>query len=141
VETAEAVAKPHELVPRLRDDLGEFRFGQWEGMSLQDLDKDPEWARFNASRSSVRAPGGELMIETQTRMVSEIESLQSEHEGETIVVVSHGDPLRSLVAHFLGMSLDSLLRFEISPASVTVLETSEAGGRIFCVNYTGELPV
>src|SRR3981081_1971738 len=89
VETAEAIATPHELVPRIRETLGEFRFGEWEGMSLEALNSDPEWHRFNASRSAVRAPGGELMIETQTRMVSEIEDLRREHDGQTIAIVSH----------------------------------------------------
>ena len=55
--------------------------------------------------------------------------------------MSHGDPLRSLVAHYLGMPLDLLARFEISPASVSVLELSEWTARVLCVNHTGEMPV
>jgi broad specificity phosphatase PhoE len=105
------------------------------------LNSDPEWHRFNASRSSVRAPGGELMIETQTRMVSEIEDLRREHDGQTIAIVSHGDPLRSVVAHYLGAPLDLLARFEIDPGSATIMQCCGEATRILCLNHTGELPL
>jgi broad specificity phosphatase PhoE len=141
IETAEVIAAPHELVPEIRAGISEFRFGEWEGMSLEDLGKDPEWHRFNQSRSSVRAPGGELIAETQTRMLSEMEHLRVRHDGETVAIVSHCDPLRSLIAHYLGTSLDLLLRFEISPASVTVVQGDGPGTRVLCMNHTGEIPL
>src|SRR6185437_12970186 len=59
VETAEAIAMPHSVAPIVREDLGEFRFGDWEGRRFEDLSRDPLWDRFNATRSTVRSPGGE----------------------------------------------------------------------------------
>jgi probable phosphoglycerate mutase len=141
LETAEAIATPHHLVPAIKEAFGEFRFGQWEGMSFEQLQDDPRWHSFNTSRSSVRAPGGELMSETQARMVSGIEALQRKHDGETVAIVSHGDPLRSVVASYLDIPLDSLLRFEISTASVTVAQISDDGPRVLCVNHTGDIPL
>jgi broad specificity phosphatase PhoE len=140
-ETAEGIAKSRELVPKIREGLGEFRFGEWEGRSFEELDSDPEWRRFNTTRSSVRAPGGELMIEAQTRMIAEIEEIRSEHNSDAVAIVSHGDPLRVLIAHYLGTSLDSMLRFEISPASVTVVQICDSGPRILCMNHTGDIPL
>jgi probable phosphoglycerate mutase len=54
-----------------------------------------------------------------------------------IAIVSHGDPLRSLLAYYLGISPEAMLRFEISPASVSVLEASEWTSRVVCVNDRG----
>jgi broad specificity phosphatase PhoE len=105
------------------------------------LADDPEWLRFNTQRALVRAPGGELMIETQTRMVNAIEELRPIHDGETVAIVGHGDPLRSVIAHYMGVPLDLLLRFEISPASVSVIQIHETGPRILCINQTEHIPL
>jgi broad specificity phosphatase PhoE len=134
------VALRHGLAARPLHDLGEMRLGAWEGKSLAELDQREDFKRFNTYRSGVRAPGGEMMLETQTRMVARLEALAHEHPDQTVAVVSHGDPLRAVVAHYLGMSLDHLLRFEISPASLSVLEAGEWGARITCLNDTGEVP-
>ncbi|MBV8550529.1 MAG: histidine phosphatase family protein [Acidobacteriaceae bacterium] len=81
------------------------------------------------------------MIEVQTRMVREIENLRARHNEGTVAVVSHADPLRTLIAHYLGMPLDLLLRFDISPASVTVVRFVEDWPSIRCLNYTREIPI
>jgi probable phosphoglycerate mutase len=88
----------------------------------------------------VRAPGGELMSEVQTRMIAEIADIRQEHPGETVAVVSHSDPLRSVIAHYLSIPIDLILRFDISPASVSVVQLFDDGPRVLCLNHTGELP-
>jgi probable phosphoglycerate mutase len=141
IETAEIMGKPRGLSPVIRENLGELRFGEWEGRTFEELRHDRTWASFNTTRSLVRAPGGELMIEAQIRMVRDIEILRDRHPHETVVLVSHLDPLRSLIAHCLGMPLDLLLRFEISPGSVSIVQYFEDQPRVLCINHTGELPV
>lgn len=130
---------PHGAIPSIREALGEFRFGEWEGRTFEDLNRDPRWHQFNLTRSTVRAPGGELMTEVQTRMSMEVENLRQKHEGETILLVSHADPLRSVIAHYLGLSLDSILRFEISPASLSILRFFGSCPSILCLNRTQEV--
>ena len=140
-ETAEAIAKPHGLNVEPVDDLGEVRLGEWEGRAIADLDGDEESRRYNAFRSGVRIPGGELMIETQTRVVRALTALVDRHRDQLVAIVSHGDPLRCVVAHFLGIPLDLLLRFEINPAGVSVLEIGPWAPRLLCLNHTGEAPL
>jgi probable phosphoglycerate mutase len=123
------------------DDLGEIYLGEWQGLEIAELDRREEWNRFNAFRSGVRVPGGELMVETQTRVVRRLLCLCGEHRDETVAVVSHGDPLRSVLMYFLGIPLDFMLRFEISPGSVSVLEVGDGGPRVLCLNRTGEMAV
>jgi probable phosphoglycerate mutase len=55
--------------------------------------------------------------------------------------VSHGDPLRAVVAYYLGIPLDLMLRFEILTASVSVLQLADWGARILCVSNKSEIPV
>jgi probable phosphoglycerate mutase len=141
LETAGILGEAHGLSPIICEDLGELRFGEWEGKTFEELSHDRVWSSFNTTRSLVRAPGGELMIEAQTRMVREIDSLRDRHQNDTVALVSHLDPLRSLIAHCLGMPLDLLLRFEINPGSVSMVRYFEDQLRVLCINHTGELPV
>jgi broad specificity phosphatase PhoE len=81
------------------------------------------------------------MAEVQTRMRSEVENLRRKHEGGTIVLVSHADPLRSVIAHYLDLSLNCILRFEISPASLSIVRFFEDCPSVLCVNRTSEISI
>ncbi len=139
IETARALGEPHGLEPRIEDAFGEVRMGEWEGMEIAALEGRADWRRFNEFRSGTRVPGGESMIEVQARMVRQLECVAVAHPEATVAVVSHGDPLRSLLAYFLGIPLDLMQRFEIEPASVSVLEVAEWGARVRVVNRTVEV--
>lgn len=137
VETAEAIAGAHGLAPVADADFGEFHAGEWQGVTLTDLEQRDDWRRFSSFHSGTRAPGGEIVIETQARMARKIHELAGRHPGETVAIVSHGEPLRAAVAFFLGIPLDLLARFEISPASLSVLELDDRGSKVLCVNDRG----
>ena len=139
VETAAAIAAAHRLSPVVSEDLGEMRFGGWEGQSFDALDRLDDWKRFNSVRGFVRPPGGELMIETQARMVRRLDCIRQRHAGHTVAVVSHADPIRSALAFYLDIPLQSLLKFEISPASVSVVDLREWGPLVRAVNQTGAM--
>ena len=136
VETAAILAAPHELEPRQDTDFAEVRFGQWEGVKIGELDQREDLRRYYQFRSGVRPPGGELLGEVQTRVVRKLQALAAVHDGAEVAVVSHGDALRSALAFYLGIPLDMILRFEISPASLSVLEVSEWGARLMSMNET-----
>jgi probable phosphoglycerate mutase len=141
VETAEPIARRHELEARIVEELGEVRFGEWEGLHFEELAGRADWRAFHEFRTGTRPPGGELMMETQLRMVRQFELLGDRHPDETIAIVSHGDPLRLLVAWCLGLSTDLLLRFELSPGSVSIAQKWAHGCRMLCINRMEELPL
>lgn len=141
VETARVIAEANGLVPQVCDGLCEVRFGSWEGKPFAELDQDPEWRRFNTTKSQVRPPGGELMIEAQARIVSAIEKLRCRHPDAMVALVSHLDPLRMLISHCLGMPLDFLLRFDLSPGSISVVQYSQAIPLVLSLNHNVRIPV
>ncbi len=141
VETAEPIAAAHGLEPVEVDEMGEVHFGDWEGKTMQELDRIDEWRRYNTVRSLVRPPGGEMMIEVQTRMVDQMDCLMWRHPGQTVAVVSHGDPLRAAIAYFLHIPIDTMLRFEVGFASTTVLQLDPWSARVLCLNHQEELPL
>ena len=37
----------------------QFLFGDWNGAAFADLDRQPEWRRWNTDRDHARAPSGQ----------------------------------------------------------------------------------
>ena len=138
-ETAEPLARALNLPVQHRPRLIEVNFGEWTGWTMSDLDRDPRWHRFNTQRSTTRAPGGDLMLDVQSRMADELDELRVRHTGETVAVISHQDSIKAAIAHYAGIPLDLFHRFEIQPASVSVLRLADWGPQIVTINNTGEL--
>jgi len=134
VQTAEPLSKRLRLAIRIREELTEIDFGSWQGKTLAELEPDAEWGRFNSQRSWVGSPDGELMLQTQARMASVLDTLRRQHTGETIAIFCHADVIKAALLLYLGAPLDSHMRLEISPASVSVLQLAEWGPRIVSVN-------
>jgi len=132
--TARAIAEQHEMKPQVADDLDELNFGDWTGRSFDDLEGDPLWDEWNGSRGSARPPAGESMAEAVTRAVAGLEELAADHADEMIAAVSHCDIIRGVIAHYLGLPLDNLLRFDVDPASVSRVAVGNWGARIMTIN-------
>jgi probable phosphomutase (TIGR03848 family) len=138
-ETAEPIARHHRLEIQCSDALTEINFGEWTGRTFRELQGDRKWQQFNSFRSGTRVPGGELMCEVQTRVVAELERIRKRYPDDTIAIVSHGDPIRAVIAYYAGIPLDLFLRVEIGPASVSVIAIDDYGPRILLLNDTGAL--
>src|SRR3954469_11059837 len=122
-ETAEPIARRFNLPLQIADEFTEIGVGEWEDRAFAELSEQPLWRHINAFRSSTAFPNGELMLEVQVRAIRKLNQLRGRHR--FIVVVTHGDVVRAVMAHFLGMHLDLFLRFEIDPASLSLLEYGE----------------
>ena len=64
------------------------------------------------------------------------------HPGDTVVAVSHADPIKAAVATAAGVHLDLFQRTVISPCSITALLMPAAGSPgtpiVLTVNSTGD---
>jgi broad specificity phosphatase PhoE len=132
--TARSIAEAHDLHVQVADGLDEVDFGDWTGMRFDELEGDPAWSDWNERRGSARPPNGESMAEAVERAAEALEAIAAEHDGATIACVSHCDIIRGLIARYLGLSLDYLLRFDTDPASVSRLALGNWGARIMTVN-------
>jgi probable phosphoglycerate mutase len=132
--TAREIAEPHELKVVAQDRLDEIDFGEWTGCSFAQLEGDPAWSAWNEARGTARPPGGESMGEATTRAFGFLREAAAEHDGATILAVSHCDIIRGIIAHCLGLPLDNLLRFDVDPASVSRVAIGNWGTRVLSVN-------
>jgi probable phosphoglycerate mutase len=117
-------------------ELDELDYGDWTGQMIDELESVPQWQAFNTARSCTRIPNGELISEVQARVVGLMEQLRARHSEESIALVTHGDVIRAALVYYLGSPLDLMLRLEISPASVSIIEIKKHGPSILCVNQT-----
>ena len=134
IETAEAIATVSGLTVQVTDDIIEVDFGEWTGKTFDEIHSDPRWRSFNMLRSVARAPGGESFMQVQSRCVAWMERTRESAHDKTVVAVSHGDPIKSAVMHYIGLHIDMYDRFEIGNASVTTIVLESGKPKILTLN-------
>jgi alpha-ribazole phosphatase len=136
--TAEAIFRAgYPPVPlAVVGDLIEQHLGEWQGLPHADL---PPLLTLPAHSfwplgGHERPPGGESMAEVITRVGKAMEHLARVHDGEEVVIVSHGGAIRAAVAHALDIGPDNALHLSVQNLSLTRMERLERGWRVVCVN-------
>jgi broad specificity phosphatase PhoE len=141
-ETVAPLAARLGLPVVIADEFDEIDFGQWTGQSMAQMQSDEtRWRNWVEHRSDATPPGGEPFPQVAQRAMAGLERLGRLHPGQTVLVASHGDVIKAALAGCLGLSLDHLERFEIAPASLSVLAAVDNGWQVRLVNQalTGPL--
>jgi probable phosphoglycerate mutase len=138
-QTARHIADRLGLDVRPLPGVIEADYGEWTGGKIADLAKTDEWKVVQVTPSRAVFPGGESLRDMQARTIAALEEVVAAHPNETVVVVSHADPIRSAIAHFTGMHLDLFQRLDVAPASITVLQFSPFGAQLLKYSDTGTL--
>ncbi len=137
-ETAAPIARALGLRVRTERGLLEVDIGDWTGMSIKRAARRREWWSVQRWPSGFEFPGGESFAELVARTTEAVGRLVRAHPGQTIVAVSHADPIRALVATAAGIPLDLFQRLTISTCSVSALRYGPEGPRILCVNASAD---
>jgi broad specificity phosphatase PhoE len=142
-DTAAPIAEAHGLDTRILPALREISYGQWEGQTQAELERNfPEvWQEYHVRRRlDYAVPGGESWRAVFARVTAALEQILQDHHGpdEAVVLVGHGGSLRIPVLHALGAPLDALRRIPIlGNASLSRLDyRSPEEGRIVFLNET-----
>ncbi len=127
LETALAIATPHQLDIIQSEEFGEVRYGNWEGKKIKKLAKKRSWYAVQHYPSRFQFPEGEALRTVQQRAVDAIEEIAEQNDEQMIVIVSHADVIKLVLAYYLGMHVDLFQRIGLSPASVSILALSSNG--------------
>lgn len=134
-ETAEAVAQPHGLAVGTEPGLAEVWVKEsWQGKTWSELRHETDIQRYLADplyRCAVIEPASAV----QERVVATAERLRRGSEGP-VLLISHGDPIKLLLAHYLSMELSAYHRLVINTGSVSVVRFNEdSGTRLLVLNW------
>ncbi len=138
-QTAQPLAQARGLPVGIDAAFDEIDFGDWSGRTFDEVRGSAAWTHWLERRSTAQPPGGESFAAVAARAWSGLQALRQRHPQAHVVVLSHGDVIKAMVANALGLSLDQLERFDIAPASVTQLAMGEDWVQLKLLNATGAL--
>ena len=139
-ETAEILADRLGLPIQYREDVIELDFGEWTGLTADQIRQDERWQMWSNCRSIAAIPGGESWRQVQDRVVGALFDLQRRHPSGSVVLVSHGDVIRAGLLFALGMPLDFYSRIEVALASLSTIRLDDSGIRVVALNEWPRLP-
>ena len=129
--TANAIGMRIDLTPRADPRLREISFGQFEGHISAAMPID-----ILAAKEGIMAmdptctqalPGGESPATVSARVWSCLDELAAQHAGETVLVVTHGGVLASVLRTVLGIPPGAPRRYRIgNTAIVHLVRTGDA---------------
>jgi broad specificity phosphatase PhoE len=116
-QTAAPVAQALGLAPRLDADFRERDFGIFEGLTADEAALQfPELAARNvAYRWDEAPPGAEATRAVVDRVERGLQQLRAQHDGQTVLLVSHGFVVRCLRYLIDGLSDDAFFAAERIP--------------------------
>jgi probable phosphomutase (TIGR03848 family) len=139
-ETVAPLLRARGIEAEVDERFGEVRYGDWTGVELKKLAKDPLWPVVQSHPSGMTFPGdgGEAMADMQHRAVTAVREWNGKLGPEaTYLVCSHGDVIKAIVADALGMHLDTFQRINVDPASLTVIRYGKTRPFVVKVNDNG----
>lgn len=129
-KTAEPLCRGSGLEMQLRPGLRELEYGQWEGKSPAEVDRDhhADYLRWLADAGWNGPTGGERGVDVGQRAMGELMDIWRRHPDGDVLVVSHKATIRILICQLLGMDIGAYRdRVNIPVASLTVVELREHG--------------
>jgi probable phosphomutase (TIGR03848 family) len=114
-------------------------YGTWSGRKLEELSLEPLWRDVQQNPESVIFPRGERFIDVWSRVQDFYHALTDFIENSTessanIVVVSHGDIIKFLIANVLKMEFKNFQSLIVEPASISLVQISASGARLMQYN-------
>ena len=133
-ETAEPIAQAHGLCVETETGLDEVWLGRWVGKTFGEIQDDPDLRRC-LDDPLYTCDAIEPAVSVEQRVVDVVERLRADAADKAVALVSHGDPLRILVSHYLHMHLPDYRRLVIGNGSVSLLRFSPYGCRLLALNW------
>lgn len=99
-ETADILAERKRLTVHLVTDLRENDIGSWTGLTADEvLSRFPDDYRRWQSGEGFGWPDGEQYPEMAARVIAAVRGIVAVHPHSTVLIVTHGGPLRAIRAH------------------------------------------
>ena len=117
------------------DGFREIDFGDFEGLTREEArKKDGEACAAWESSISKAPPNGESITALHRRVTRARLKLQEQREGQTILVVTHMMPIKSVIRQGLGAGAEVFTHSFLDLASISVVDFWADFGVVRCIN-------
>ena len=108
--TIKGVADALNLPIITENELREFDFGVWEGLSLEEIKTnfDNGYSKWAKDPGVVIPQGGEAMAELQARVVEKLKEIGKIEDGKTVLIGSHSSVIRALLCYVQSLPLSKM---------------------------------
>ena len=134
VKTAEVMASPRKLEVRTTSGLIDLNFGQWQGLSRQEVKHKygKLYTEWTDSPERVRMPAGESLNDVRQRATGVVDKLIARYGG-TVILVSHRVVNKVLICALLG--LDNSHFWNIGQDTCGITTFSYENGRFILTEH------
>ena len=115
-ELAEQRGLPLQLDPR----LCEYHFGDWQGVPIEEIDRDygPALGRFWADPLTYPPPNAETFQQFQQRLCEAMDAIVASYPGKRVLVITHGGVIKLLRSVAAGQGPGSMAGMHVPHASL-----------------------
>jgi broad specificity phosphatase PhoE len=138
LQTAEAVARRQQVTAQPLDDLTDLDFGQWEGVSVQEVKiKYAEIYRLWLERPDLaQVPGGESLQEARKRSLSAMDKIITENKEGSVAIITHRVITKVLACALLGLDESHFWNIDQDTCGVTTFIYT---GKIFILKHHNDI--
>lgn len=134
--TARIIAEPLGLSVLPEPGLIDINYGEWKGLSAAKA--RPRWPElvdiWLHTPGKFRAPGGDSMQGIRRRSVRAVRRIAVQHDGETVVLVTHTLVIRLILLGIMGLPTDDFWHIRQDTCAINVLEWEDGSFYLAAVN-------
>ena len=130
VATAKPLCEAVGLTPHLRDGLKEIAYGQWEGKTPEEVNREfhDEYVSWLADPGWFGPTGGERGVDIARRSSMVLDEIERTHPEGNILVVSHKATTRIMLCSLLGIDVGRYRdRLSLPVAALSIVEMTKQG--------------
>jgi broad specificity phosphatase PhoE len=123
VQTAQEVAMATGAAVVTDDGFRETDFGAWEGLTFAEVrERWPDEVTAWLADPDVAPPGGESFTEVSKRVTEALHRVLADRAHQTVLIVSHVTPIKTLVAAALLAPPPALYRMHLDLAALSEID-------------------
>ncbi|NOY08590.1 MAG: histidine phosphatase family protein [Spirochaetes bacterium] len=136
-ETAGIVAESKGL-PVIKDEaFCEWYMGNWSGRKISRIKDEfkEDFEIWRTAPENLKVQNAETLKSISERMIKGLQYWAEKYIGDTILIVSHKDPIRAMLTQVLGTPVGHIKRIDIEMASITRIKFNNSHFVLDMMNY------
>ena len=134
--TAEIVAKNNSLDYELDDRITEIEMGRFTRMNYDDMfaKYGNIFLKFYENDPVIAEHEVETFLEVQRRILDMVTHVVKKHKNENVILVTHMDPIKSMLSIVMDLKPKTLFELIIANASLTIIKEHENKFSLSAIN-------